>query len=385
MKQRLFTPGPTPVPEEITLAMAAPLPHHRTPEFQETMRRTHELLQRVYRTPDPVVVLSASGTGAMEAAVVNLTHPGEKVLSVNGGKFGERWGALLCTFGRDVEELQIAWGESVTPEEIHDGLRRSGARIVFVTHSETSTAALCDLQQISQVTRDLDAVLVVDAITSLGAHRLETQRWGLGCVIGGSQKAFMMPPGLSFLSLSERARARIDGNPTPRYYFDLNRALKGVGQGRTPFTPAISLLLGLERSCQRILEEGLEPVWLRHQLIADAVRAGAAAMGLKPLATRPSNAVTAVHAPDGTSADAVRDTVWRRFGIKLAGGQGPLAGHILRIGHLGAYDAADVLQVLSALEEALHEHGHPVQPGAASAAARPFLGQLAAVPHRGAP
>jgi aspartate aminotransferase-like enzyme len=241
------------------------------------------------------------------------------------------------------------------------------------------------LQQIARVARDLDVLLVVDAVTSLGAHLLETQRWGLGCVVGGSQKAFMMPPGLSFLSLSAQARARLDDNPSPRYYFDLGAALTGVARGRTPFTPAISLVLGLERACQRILEEGLEAVWLRHQLTADAVRAGTAALGLRPVASRPSNAVTALYAPDGTSADAVRDTVWRRFGIKLAGGQGPLVGRILRIGHLGAYDAADVLQVLAALEEGLRVHGHSPPAGAAMAAARPALSQLGSVSHRGAP
>lgn len=376
MKTRLFTPGPTPVPADVTLAMAAPLPHHRTPEFKEQLLRTTVLLQRVYRTEDPIPILSASGTGAMEAAVVNLTEPQEKVLSVCGGKFGERWGELLRTYGRALHEVSVTWGEPITPEQFHDGLQRSGARVAFVTHSETSTGALCDLQQIAKVARDLDVVLVVDSITSVGAHQLETAAWGIDCVIGGSQKAFMMPPGLAFLSLSERARARLDRNTTPRFYFDLRRALSGAAQGTTPWTPAISLVLGLQRACARILDEGLENVWLRHQLLADAVRAGTAALGLSPVSSRPSNAVTAVFVPEPIAADAVRDTVWRRFGIKLAGGQGSLAGRILRIGHLGDYDAADVLQVLAALESALREHGHQTPEGAATSAARASLAQL---------
>lgn len=380
MKTRLFTPGPTPVPEEITLAMAAPLPHHRTPEFREQLLRTTQLLQKVYRTEDPVVLLTASGTGAMEAAVANLTEARERALSVNGGKFGERWCELLRAFGRELHEVSVPWGESITPEQFYDGLRRSGARVAFVTHSETSTGALCDLQQIARVARDLDVMLVVDAITSLGAHQLETRVWGIDCVVGGSQKAFMMPPGLAFLSLSARARARLRGNKTPRFYFDLGRAVAGLDQGTTPWTPAISLVLGLRCACERLLEEGLENVWLRHQLLADAVRAGCAALGLTAVAPRSSNAVTAVFTPEPVSADEVRETLWRRFGIKVAGGQGTFAGRILRIGHLGAYDAADVLQVLAALEVALEDCGHRAPHGAATTAARRVLAHMKGAP-----
>ncbi len=380
MKTRLFTPGPTPVPEDVTLAMAAPLPHHRTPEFRDVMLRTSELLRQVFRTQDPVVTLTASGTGAMEAAVVNLTDAGEKVLSVNGGKFGERWGKLLRAYGRDVHEIEVTWGQPITPEEVDAGLQRSGARAAFVTHSETSTGALCDLQQIAKVARDRDVLLVVDAITSVGAHVLETQTWGIDCVIGGSQKAFMMPPGLAFLSLSAAARARLQQTKSPRFYFDLGPAVAGTAKGTTPWTPAISLVLGLRRACERIVEEGLENVWRRHQLLADAVRAGTAALGLSPVSSRPSNAVTAVYTPESVSADGVRETVWRRFGIKLAGGQESLAGRIVRIGHLGDYDAADVLQVLAVLEYALREHGQRTTPGAAISAASPFLAQLKGAP-----
>ncbi|MFQ5601212.1 MAG: pyridoxal-phosphate-dependent aminotransferase family protein [Candidatus Krumholzibacteriia bacterium] len=376
MRQRLFTPGPTPVPDEVALAMAAPQPHHRTPEFQDLMRRTTGLLQQIFRTEDPVVILSSSGTGAMEAAVVNLTRPGERVFSANSGKFGERWGQILRTYGRDLHELDVPWGEPITPEQFHDGVRRSGARAAFVTHSETSTGALCDLPQITDAARDLDVLLVVDAITSLGAHRLETQRWGVDCVVGGSQKAFMMPPGLAFLSLSAKARRCIAGNPTPRYYFDLSRALEGVPKGQSPWTPAISLVMGLERACRMILDEGLEAVWHRHQVLADAVRVGVAALGLQTVASRPSNALTAVYVPEAVGADAVRQTLWERFGMKLAGGQERLAGCIIRLGHLGAFDVADIMLQLSAFEDALRTHGHVVPAGAAVEAARPILAQL---------
>jgi aspartate aminotransferase-like enzyme len=376
LQTRLFTPGPTPVPPELALAMAAPLPHHRTPEFQALMRHTQEQLQRIYRTDDPVLLLTASGTGAMEAAVVNLTLPGERVLSVDGGKFGERWGKLLQTYGRDVLVVKNEWGTSPEPRALGDALRAHGARAVFMTHSETSTGALADLEAIAAVVREHDALLVVDAITSLGAHPVETRAWGIDCVVSGSQKAFMLPPGLAFLSLSTRAQARLEGNPTPRFYFDLGRALKQAPSGQSPWTPAISLVMGLEAACTRILNEGVENVWRRHQALADAVRAGCSALGLPLVARHPSNAVTAVYVPEAVGADAVRAQIFRQYGIKLAGGQDHLTGKIVRIGHLGAFDAADIVLFLGAFETVLRERGLQVAPGTALAAAAPALATL---------
>ena len=373
LQTRLFTPGPTPVPPELALAMAAPLPHHRTPEFQALMRKTQEQLQQIYRSDDPVVILTASGTGAMEAAVLNLTVAGEKTLAVNGGKFGERWGQLLRTYGRDVRIVDNEWGTAPDPQALREAARAHGARALFITHSETSTATLADLEAISGVARELDALLVVDAITSLGAHRLETTGWGVDCVISGSQKAFMLPPGLAFLSLSARARARLENNPTPRFYFDLVRALKQAPQGQSPWTPAISLVMGLEAACTRILAEGIENVWRRHQTLADAVRAGCRALGLELLSKRPSNAVTAAFVPDAIGADAVRNDLFRDFGIKLAGGQDHLKGKIVRIGHLGAFDNGDIVLFLGAFETVLRQRGLTVAPGAALAAAAPIL------------
>jgi aspartate aminotransferase-like enzyme len=357
MKQRLFTPGPTPIHEAVARSMAAAMPHHRTEEFIECMQRTQQLLRRVYRTEDPIVLLSSSGTGAMEAAVVNLTRPGETVVHASGGKFTERWGELLRVFGRDVREIPMNWGEPVTPESVHDTVRKTHATAVFVTHSETSTGALCDLQQIARVARDLGALVVVDAITSLGAHRLETAQWKLDCVVGGSQKAFMMPPGLAFLSLGRKAQERLRDNPTPRYYFDLRPALDGVPTGQTPWTPAISLVQGLEAACRVLVDEGLEQVWLRHQDHADAVRAGVEALGLRTVSQRPSNAVTAVWIPEDLSADGLRQWMWETFQIKIAGGQGPLRGRIVRLGHLGAIDEADILLLMTAFERALIQQG----------------------------
>jgi aspartate aminotransferase-like enzyme len=377
MQTRLFTPGPTPVPPELSLAMAAPLPHHRTPEFQALMRRTTEALQRIYRTDDPVLLLTASGTGAMEAAVVNLTLPGEKTLAVNGGKFGERWGKLLQTYGRDVRIVENAWGTSPDPQALRDAARAHGARALFITHSETSTGALADLEAIATMARELDVLLIVDAITSLGAHRLETGAWGVDCVVSGSQKAFMLPPGLAFLSLSAPARARLESNPTPRFYFDFARALKLAPQGQSPWTPAISLVMGLDAACARLLGEGLENVWRRHQALADAVRAGCRALGLPLLAQHPSNAVTAAHIPASVGADAVRDDLFRRYGIKVAGGQDHFKDKIVRIGHLGAFDAADIVLFLGAFEAVLRARGLPAAPGTALAAAAPVLAALA--------
>lgn len=377
MQTRLFTPGPTPVPAELTLAMAQPMPHHRTPEFQAIMQRTTGLLQQIYRTDEPVILLTCSGTGAMEAAVVNLTHPGEKVLALDAGKFGERWGDLLRMYGRDTRVLKLEWGASPDPAQVKQEALAHGARAVFMTHSETSTGALADLQAIARVARELDVLLVVDAITSLGAHPLETKAWGLDCVISGSQKAFMLPPGLAFLSLSARAQARLQDNPTPRFYFDLTKALKQAPQGQSPWTPAITLVMGLEAACRRILAEGLEKVWERHEILAEATRTGLRAMGLTLLAARPSNAVTAAHVPADVGAERLRGLLFERYGIKTAGGQDHLKGKIMRVGHLGAYDPGDITLFLTATETLLCELGFPARPGAALAAANPVLARCA--------
>lgn len=374
MPFRLFTPGPTPVPAELALAMAVPLPHHRTPEFQATFERTSRLLQDIYRTTDPVLLLAASGTGAMEAAVVNLSFPGERVLSIDAGKFGARWGQLLRAYGRDVHEMRLAWGESPQPEDVERQAREWGARCLFVTHSETSTGALADLEAIAGVARRLDALLIVDAITSLGAHRVETGAWGLDCVICGSQKAFMLPPGLAFASLSQRARARLEVNPSPRFYFDFGRALAAAARSQSAWTPAISLVLGLERACERLLEEGLERVWERHRILATAMQSGVQALGLELLAKQPSHVVTAVSLPE--IADAVRQTLWTAYGIKVAGGQDAFKGRILRVGHLGAFDASDITMFLAAFEDVLRRQGHPADAGTALAVASPILAQL---------
>jgi len=356
--------------------MAGPLPHHRTPEFQKVFQQAAALLREIHRTTDPVLVLTASGTGAMEAAGVNLTAPGERVVSVKAGKFGARWGELLRTYGRNVRELALAWGESPDPLQVRDAARVHGAQALFVTHSETSTGALADLEKLAAVARELDLMLVADCITSLGVHPIETQAWGVDCVVSGSQKGYMLPPGLAFASLSERARAKLEANPSPRFYFDFGRALKGASAGQSPWTPAIPLVLGLEASCRRILDEGLGRVWRRHALLAESVRAGVRALGLDLVATHPSNALTAVRIPERVGADEVRAILWRRFGIKVAGGQDHLKGKIIRVGHLGAYDASDILLFLGAFESVLAERDHPLRPGTALAAAEAVLAAL---------
>ena len=376
MQIRLFTPGPTSVPAEVTLSMAGPLPHHRTPEFRTTFQRVSAALREIHRTPDPVLVLTASGTGAMEAAVVNLTSPGESVLAVNAGKFGARWGELLRTYGRDVHEMTLEWGESPEPAHVREAAARHRARSLFVTHSETSTGALVDLERLGEVARELDLLLVADCVTSLGIHPIETKSWGVDCVVSGSQKGYMLPPGLAFVSLSERAQAKLAANPSPRFYFDLGRALQSAPAGQSPWTPAITLVLGLDAACRRILDEGLGRVWHRHAVLAEAVRAGVRALGLELVAAHPSNALTAVHVPERVGADAVRGTLARRFGIQVAGGQERLQGKIVRIGHLGAHEPADIVLFLGAFEAALSAHGHPVAPGTALAAAQPVLSTL---------
>jgi len=359
MKKRLFTPGPTPVPENVALAMAQPIIHHRNPEFIEIFSRVNENLKYLFQTKRDVFTLTSSGTGAMEAAVVNLLSPGDKAIFVNGGKFGERWGEICKAYGVNAVEIKIEWGRAVAPEEIESELKKNpDTKAVFLTHSETSTGVFTDVKEIAKVVRESsDAVVVVDGITSVGAHEMYMDDWGLDVVITGSQKGLMIPPGLSFIAVSEKAWKMVEESKLPKFYFSLKKAKKALESGDTPWTPAIALIVALDVALKMIREEGLENIWKRHEKLSLAVREGCKALGLKLFGYPPSHAVTAVYFPDGIDKKEFQKVLKYKYGITVAGGQEHLKDKIFRISHLGYYDEIDIVGVISALEMALMDSG----------------------------
>jgi aspartate aminotransferase-like enzyme len=366
-RPRLFTPGPVEIPARVLAALAQVPPHHRTEEFRATLKRVVAELQWLHGTQGEVFLLAASGSGAMEAAVTNLMAPAEKALAVVAGKFGERWQKLLESFAVPHEVLAVAWGQSAEPAAIAARLDADPAlRTVFVTHSETSTGGLHDLQAIAQETRARGRRIVADAITSVGVHPLPQDAWGVDVVVCGSQKGLMTPPGIATVSLAPWAAGAIEPG-LPRHYFDLRRARKSAPLGETAFTPPVSLVLALEEALAMIREEGLDRVHDRHRRLGLAMRAGAQALGFRPFAAHPSNAVTALLPPEGLEAAAVVRRLREVHGIVVAGGQDELKGRILRIGHMGAYDLADVRVMMAALEEVVGALGRPAS-GAVAAA-----------------
>jgi serine---pyruvate transaminase len=384
-KRYLLTPGPTPVPPAVLAAMSGPIVHHRTPEFRAALARLLGRLQHVYRTSDDVLVFTSSGTGAMDAAVANTCSPGDRVLVVSAGNFGERWATLAETYGCDLVHLRYAWGETPSADDVASALADAGgAKAVFLTHSETSTGVVTDLGEIAARIADSGALTVVDAISSLGAIPVETEAWGLDVVVSGSQKALMAPPGLAATSVSAAALAAAASSRTPRFYFDWERTLESQREDPplNPFTPAIPLVLGLDTALALLLDEGLETVFDRHVRLGRACRAGVKAMGAElfsPDEDR-SAVVTAIRmSPEIDAADVI-ETISGRFGITLEGGRGELVGKIVRIGHIGYMDVFDVTTALAALELVLAELGADIERGVAVTAALEAYAEPVGVP-----
>ncbi len=373
MKTRLFTPGPVMVPEKVLLKMAEPVFHHRTPEYESLFADVCAKLKKVFATENDVFTLASSGTGAMETAVVNLLSRGDKAVTVRGGKFGERWYELCVAYGIEAIPLDVEWGAAVTPAQIRKVLDENpGVKAVFTTQSETSTGVITDLKAVGEVMKGYDAVLVSDAVSGLGAHELRPDDWGIDVVVSGSQKTLMLPPGLGFISVSPKAWKLVEKSTSPRYYWDLRKYKKSLDKKQNPFTPPVTLLVGLNESLDLILGEGLENMWKRHALVAKAMRAGAEALGLSIYPVNPSNVLTTIALPEGMDGGKLVKTL-KKNGVYPAGGQDKLKGKIIRIGHIGYLDEYDVFAALSGLESSLREMGYSFTPGSSVQAAQAVL------------
>ena len=380
MKKRLFTPGPTPIPESVMLTMAEPIIHHRNPEFVEILTSVNQNLKYLFQTRNEVLTLTSSGTGAMEASVVNLLSPGDKAIFVNLGKFGERWGQIMKAYGVEPIEIKIEWGTAPSPEMILEAIQKNPAvKAVFVTHSETSTGVFTNIKEIAAaVHAKYDIAVVVDGITSVGAHEMRFDDWGLDMIITGSQKGLMVPPGLAFAAVSDRAKKMIETSKLPKFYFSFKKALKSHADNDTPFTPAITLIIGLEKALRMIKEETVENVWLKHKILSEAVRNGCQAIGLKLFGSPASHAVTAVNVPDGVEYSKFNKILKQKYGMTTAGGQDHLKGKIFRVSHLGYYDEVDIVGIVAALEWTLQDLNFKFEPGAGVTAVQKTFAKYAA-------
>jgi serine---pyruvate transaminase len=364
MKRHLFTPGPTPVPPQVLAAMAEPIVHHRSPDYRPIFRSCLDRLTEVFRAAREPLLFTASGTGAMDSAVANVTQPGDRVVVVSAGNFGRRWVQIAEAFQCEVDVVEYEWGEIPAAEDLAARLAElGGAKAVLLTHSETSTGVVADVRALAGAANEAGALSVVDAISSLGAVPLETDEWGIDVVVSGSQKALMTPPGRAFAAASHGT----DGGQSRGYYFDWARNRKAQEKLDAAFTPAVSLVVALDVALGLLLEEGLEATYERHIRLGRACREGAKAMGLELFSPDDDSSavVTAVKMPDGVEAGEVVLTLRDRFGITLAGGQGPLKGKIVRIGHIGWFDVFDIATALAGLELALGEAGADIERGAA--------------------
>ena len=374
VKQYLMTAGPTPIPPAVSEAMAQPMLYHRAPAFIEVYARCLEGLRLVFQTENDVLCFAASGSGGMESAAANLVKPGEPALVASCGKFGERWVELCDAFGARTVHLDAGWGNKVEPAELERQLRETPAKVVFTTLSETSTGVVNDIQALTQVAHDAGALIAVDAVSGLGAVPIPQDEWGVDVVVAGSQKALMCPPGLGFASANDAALEFAAGAGAHRYYFDWQRTVTGQRKDPpdSPFTPAVTLFLGLDVALRLIEEEGLEQVFERHRLLGRAARAAVRALDLELFGPEDENAnvVTAIKLPEGIDGATVPKLMRDRYGVTIAGGQGHLKGRIARIAHCGYFGAFDILTTFAAFEMALRDAGHEVELGTGVGAAQ---------------
>jgi aspartate aminotransferase-like enzyme len=367
-KRYLMTPGPTPVPPQVLAAMALPIVHHRSPDFRPTYRQVLDRLQDIYRTQTEVLLYTASGTAGLESVVANLTSPGDRVVAVSAGYFGERWADIARAYGCEVEHIAYEWGETPSADDVASRLEElGGAKVVLVTQSETSTGVVCDVRAFAAAAKQAGTLIAVDAISSLGAIPCETDEWGLDSVVSGSQKALMTPPGLMTVSVSDAAWKAREGAAAPRFYLDWERTRAAQQSLDAAFTPAVSIVMGLNVALGMILERGLEAAFDEHVRLGRACREGVKAMGLELFSPDDDSSavVTTVRVPESINGSQLLLDLRDRFGITLAPGQGPLKGKVFRVGHLGYYDVFDITTALAGIELALAEAGADIERGVA--------------------
>ncbi|MBM4264517.1 MAG: alanine--glyoxylate aminotransferase family protein [Deltaproteobacteria bacterium] len=374
IKHYLLSPGPTPIPNEIALAMSETMIHHRTPQFNKVFEEARQGLKKLFGTKSDVLMLASSGTGAMEAAAANLFSPGDKVLVINGGKFGERWLNIANAFALNPIEMPVPWGQAVKVADVEKQLKANpDIQGVMIQASETSTTVFHPIQEIAKLTKN-GPLFLVDGVTAVGVTPVPLDDWGLDVLVTGSQKALMLPPGLGFIALSDRAWEKTKKAKLPRFYFDLNLERKNQQKGSGAFTPAVSLIFGVRASMRMMEREGLKNVYARHDRMCRATRAAATALGLKLLAPdSPSAAATGIYLPDGIDADAVLEYLRDKMNVTLAEGQDQLKGKVIRIAHIGYMGAFDVITAIAALEMALRKFGAEIPFGRGVAAAQEVL------------
>jgi aspartate aminotransferase-like enzyme len=376
LKRYLLAPGPTPVPPEVLLAMAAPIIHHRSPDFLPVLDSAKKGLQWLYQTKNDVLILSATGTGGMVGAVNNFFSRGDRVLVINGGKFGERWTKICQAYELKVEEIVVEWGYAVKPELVEEQLRKhNDIKGVFVQASETSTGVYHDIKALASIVKKYgDTLFIVDAISALVAHDLRTDEWGIDIMIGGSQKGVMLPPGIAFASVSEKAWKKAETSKLPKFYFNFKKERENLAKNQTNFTSPVTLIIGLNESLKMLQAEGLGNVFKRHETLADATRKAVQAIGLDIYPKEsPSNSVTAIVAPSGIDGQAVYKNLREKYGITAAGGQDKAKGKVFRIAHLGYSDRFDVITAVAGIEMVLKGMGYPVKLGTGVAVAQELL------------
>jgi aspartate aminotransferase-like enzyme len=375
-KNLLFTPGPTPIPPEALLAMAQPIDYHRSNATAALIKDVLEKLKHVFQTENDVLFLTSSGTGAMEGAVANLLSRGDKAIVIRSGKFGERWGEICTAYGIEVIPIDVTWGNSVEPHTVESALaEHSDVAAVFATLCETSTGVLHDIEALARLTRMRSTLLVVDAVSALGADDLQMDNWGVDVVVSCSQKGLMTPPGLAFAALNQRAWDAIEHSDLPKYYLDFRKAYESGLEGSVPYTPAVTLLTALQHGLNRICAEGIQHTIARHNRLALATRSAIKALGLPLFAASPANTLTSIRLPEEIDGKALINLMRDKYGITYAGGQSQLSGKIVRIAHLGWMNENDVIVAISAFERGLVEIGHDISLGAGVSAAQEVFAQ----------
>ena len=373
-KYYLLSPGPTPIPDKVLSVAAEPIIHHRTPEFSNIFMEVTEGIKTVFETKEDVFILTSSGTGAMETAVVNTLSPGDKVIIINGGKFGERWGNICKAYGVIYKDIILEWGADFTKGQLADELKANpDVKAVFTTLSETSSGAIYDIKGFGEVVSGTDAILVVDGISGVGAAPCPMDEWKVDVMVTGSQKSFMIPPGLAYIAFSQKAWKMVETSKLPKFYFDAKKAKKNLEKKTTPWTPAISLIIQQKKALEIIKGMGLPKLFEHHRILGEATRAGVKAARLELLAVNPGNILTAVKVPAGVDGVKLVKTMQSKYMAYIAGAQDPNKGKFFRIAHLGYMGGFDVITALSALEMTLLDLGYAFEPGAAVKAAQTVL------------